>query len=67
MNEIPEGMEDTFDKIVDNYLKENNGKNYVKIFEDVYNSKSLDVIKSKIKVTEKEVTVDEFKKAAKVA
>ncbi len=66
MSTIPEGMEDTFDKIVDNYLKENNGKNYVKLFEDVYNSKAVEIIRAKIKLTDKNVTVDEFKKAAKV-
>lgn len=67
MNSVPEGMEDTFDKIVDNYLKENNGKNYMKMFEDAYNSKATEIIRSKIKITEKPVSVDEFKKAAKVA
>lgn len=67
MNAVPEGMEDTFDKIVDNYLKENNGKNYVKMLEDAYNSKAVEIIRSKIKITEKPVNVEEFKKAAKVA
>jgi trigger factor len=67
MNTVPEGMEDTFDKIVDNYLKENNGKNYMKMFEDAYNSKATEIIRNKIKITDKPVTVDEFKKAAKVA
>ena len=66
MNTIPEGMEDTFDKIVDNYLKENNGKNYVKMFEEAYNSKAVEIIRNKIKLDEKNVSVDEFKKAAKV-
>ncbi len=67
MTSVPEGMEDTFDKIVDNYLKENNGKNYVKMFEDTYNSKATEVIRGKIKISEKSVNVEEFKKAAKVA
>jgi len=67
MTSVPEGMEDTFDKIVDNYLKENNAKNYMKVFEEVYNNKALQLIREKIKVTEKSVTVDEFKKLAKVA
>ncbi len=67
MNAVPEGMEDTFDKIVDNYLKENNGKNYVKMFEDAYNSKAVEIIRSKIKINENAVNVEEFKKAAKVA
>ena len=67
MNTVPEGMEETFDKIVDNYLKENNGKNYVKMFEEAYNFKAIDIIRNKIKVADKNVTVEEFKKAAKVA
>lgn len=67
MTSVPEGMEDTFDKIVDNYLKENNGKNYMKMFEEAYNSKATEVIREKIKITEKSVSVEEFKKAAKVA
>ena len=66
MSTIPEGMEETFDKIVDNYLKESNGKNYVKMFEEAYNSKAIDIIRNTIKINEKNVTVDEFKKAAKV-
>ena len=67
MNSIPEGMEETFDKIVDNYLKEGNGKNYMKMFEEAYNAKAVDIIRNKIKIVEKNVNVDEFKKAAKVA
>jgi trigger factor len=67
MTTVPEGMEDTFDKIVDNFLKENNGRNYMKTFEEVYNSKTASYIRSKVSVAEKEVTVEEFKKAAKVA
>jgi trigger factor len=67
MNAVPEGMEDTFDKIVDNYLKENNGKNYVKMFEDAYNGKAVEVIRNKVKISDKNVSVEEFKKAAKIA
>ncbi|HVD99168.1 MAG TPA: trigger factor [Cytophagaceae bacterium] len=67
MTSVPEGMEDTFDKIVDNYLKENNGKNYMKVFEEVYNNKAVEVIRNKVKISEKSVSVDDFKKAAKVA
>jgi trigger factor len=66
MTSVPEGMEDTFNKIVDNYLKEDNGKKYMKVFEEAYNKKAMGVIREKISLNSKTVSVEEFKKLAKV-
>jgi trigger factor len=59
-----EEMEETFNKISDNYLKQENGKNYMKMFEQVFLDKVLSLIKEKISLPEKKINVDEFKKIA---
>jgi trigger factor len=59
-----EEMEETFNKIADNYLKQENGKNYMKMFEQVFLDKVLSLIKGKISLQEKKINVDEFKKIA---
>jgi trigger factor len=57
-------MAETFNKIADNYLKQDNGKNYMKMFEQVFLDKVLSLIKGKISLQEKKINVDEFKKIA---
>jgi trigger factor len=57
-------MAETFNKIADNYLKQDNGKNYMKMFEQVFLDKVLSLIKGKISLQEKQINVDEFKKIA---
>jgi trigger factor len=61
---ITEELQESFDKIADNYLKQDNGKNYMKMFEQVFFDKVLDLIKSKISFQEKKINVEEFKEIA---
>lgn len=60
-------MEETFARIAENYLKQENGKNYMKLHDEVLYNKVLDLIKSKVKISDKKVNVEEFKKVAKMA
>jgi trigger factor len=57
-------MEETLNKIAENYLQQDKGKNYMKLFEQVFYEKVLAVIKGKVNFTTKKVSVDEFKKVA---
>jgi trigger factor len=54
-------MESSMDLFVDNYLKGNEGQNYMNLMTSVQNEKVLDLIQEKIKMTEKSLTIDEFK------
>jgi len=53
---------DKLDEFADNYLKANNGENYMTVFSQVHGEKIMEVIKGKISITEKAVSVDEFQK-----
>jgi len=55
-------LSSSLDKIADNYLQQEKGRNYMRMFEQVFFDKVLDVIKSKISIQNKKVSVDEFKK-----
>ena len=61
---VSEEMDESMNKIADNYLKQEKGKNFLKIFEQVFFEKVLESIKSKVNVQDKKVSVDEFKKVA---
>lgn len=52
---------DNLDPFVDNYLKGDNGNNYMNVFNQARIEKIFDVIKENITIEEQEVTVDEFK------
>lgn len=60
-----EEMQETLNKIIENYLKQDKGKNYVKTYEQVLFDKVISVIKEKVNIEEKNVSVDEFKELAK--
>jgi trigger factor len=64
---ITEELQDSFDKIADNYLKQDNGKNYMKMFEQVFFDKVLNFIKEKVSFQDKKITVEEFKEIANKA
>jgi trigger factor len=53
---------DRMDAIADNYLKNENGQNFMKIFNQLRHERILKFIKEKISVQEKKVTVEQFKK-----
>jgi trigger factor len=49
------------DLFVDNYLKGNEGQNYMNLMTSVQNEKVLALIQEKIKMTDKNLSIDEFK------
>lgn len=53
---------DKLDEFADNYLKANNGENYMNVFTEVHGQKIMEVIKEKISITDKSVSIDEFQK-----
>lgn len=57
-------MESSLDSFVDNYLKGEDGNNYVKLHEKVYNDHVVKFIKESITIKNKEVTPEEFNKKA---
>lgn len=54
-------LEASMDMFVDNYLKGNEGQNYMNMMTTVQNEKVLAFVQEKINLTEKEITIDEFK------
>jgi len=59
---MSEGLEENIDQFANNYLQQEDGKNYLKVREEIQVRKVLDLVKEKIKTEEKEVTLEEFKK-----
>lgn len=57
-----EQISDKLDGIADNYLQNENGQNFMKIYNQLRAEKILKFIREKITVQEKKVTVEEFKK-----
>ena len=55
-------MADQLDAFADNYLRGNEGQNYMQVFNQVRNDKILNFIKEKVKITSKKVSLDQFKK-----
>ncbi len=53
---------DKIDAIADNYLQHENGQHFIRIHNQLRNEKLFRFIKEKITVTEKKVTLDEFRK-----
>lgn len=54
-------MEASMDMFVDNYLKGNEGQNYMNMLTSVQNDKVMALVQEKIKLKEKQITIDEFK------
>jgi trigger factor len=55
-------LEDSMDRFVDNYLKGNEGNNYMQMLTSVQNEKVLAFVKEKADVKNEVVDVDQFKK-----
>ncbi len=58
-------LEKNLEVMANNYLQENNGENYVQIYNQLRTEKIMDIIKQNANITVKEVTRDEFSKKAK--
>jgi trigger factor len=54
-------LEASMDMFVDNYLKGNEGQNYMNMLTSVQNEKVLAFVQEKIDLTEKSISIDEFK------
>ena len=59
---VAELLSDKLDAIADNYLQNENGQNFMKLYNQLRSEKILKYIREHITVQEKKVTVDEFKK-----
>ena len=57
-----EQISDKLDGIADNYLQNENGQNFMKLYNQLRAEKIMKLIREKITVEEKKVSVDEFKK-----
>ncbi|MBL7857645.1 MAG: trigger factor [Cyclobacteriaceae bacterium] len=57
-----EQISDKLDGIADNYLANENGQNFMKLYNQIRNEKIMSHVKSNITIQEKNVTVEEFKK-----
>lgn len=53
-------MEEFLNKFADNYLKEEKGKNYIKIYEQLVYDKTMEHLIANVKVANKKVTVEQF-------
>jgi trigger factor len=61
---VADQLKDRIDKIADNYLQGNNGQNFMRLYNVIRTEKIMGVVKSLITVTEKKVSLEEFKKQA---
>ncbi len=59
---IAEQLGDRLDGIADNYLQNENGKNFMNLYSQLRNDKIMKLLRETISVSEKKVSVDEFKK-----
>lgn len=57
-----EQLKDHLDSFAENYLKGENGQNYMKLFNEVRDGKIMDFVKSSISISEKKIDLDKFKK-----
>jgi trigger factor len=55
-------LKDRLDQITDNYLQGNNGQNFMRLYNSLRTEKVMGVIKSQITISEKKVSLDDFKK-----
>lgn len=60
INLTPE-LAERMESVAHNYLQQNDGENYRKVYGEILNKKVLDVIKSKVSIQDKEVTLAEFR------
>lgn len=61
MANMPEEMRDSMRKYANDFLRQENGKNYIKEYEAILAEKVLDNLRGKVVVTDKPVTAEEFR------
>jgi trigger factor len=61
---VAEQLRDNLDQFANNYLQGEDGKNYMRVYNQVMFEKVIKHVKENITVTEKKVDVEEFKKLA---
>jgi trigger factor len=54
------------DVMANNYLQQNNGENYMNVYNQLRTEKILEILKQKAQITVKKVTREEFTKKAEV-
>ncbi len=59
--EIQAELREQFNAFVDNYLKENNGRNYYSTFDQVLSEKVISFLQGKVSVTDKKIGSEKFK------
>ncbi len=62
--ELNDEMDKNIEVMANNYLKQNNGENYMKIFNQLRTEKIIEVLKQKTEISIKKVTQEEFNKKA---
>ncbi len=58
----PQFLEENIDKLADNYLQGGEGKTYMELHEQVKNEKIINAVKEQLKINQKTVNIEEFKK-----
>ncbi|MFN6946376.1 MAG: trigger factor [Cytophagaceae bacterium] len=58
-----EEMDETLNKVAENYLQQEEGKNYYRVYDQVYNEKTISLLREKVKIDKKETDAEGFKKA----
>ncbi|MBK0402332.1 trigger factor [Adhaeribacter sp. BT258] len=61
MPEVSEEMMESMNQFADNYLRQDNGKNYMNEYEAILAEKVIEALKEKMTVVEKTVTAEEFR------
>lgn len=62
--ELNEEMEKNLEVMANNYLQQNNGENYMNIYNQLRTEKIMDILKQKAEISVKKVTKEEFNKKA---
>jgi len=62
--ELNDEMDKNIEVMANNYLQQNNGENYMNVFNQLRSEKIMDVLKQKAEISVKKVTRKEFEKKA---
>ncbi|WP_114783361.1 trigger factor [Botryobacter ruber] len=61
MPEIPEALVESMNNYANEYLKQDNGRNYIQEYEQILAEKVLAKLKEQVPVVEKQITAEDFK------